>query len=195
MSRVAHFTHRLTEKRNVQTVKRLFDMCTDPHLVLLTYRSIPLEQKYSPAQLLMSQDLRTTVPVHPCKLKPEVIAVERLNKKDSELERRQKKNYDSLHRVHDLPPLTAGDQVYLPQMETYATVQREYGERSYIVSTPNGQVRRNKRHLNSLLKEMATEELQPEMKTVVVAPVPSDQENIITRSGRVVRPPQRLVAE
>ena len=42
---------------------------------------------------------------------------------------------------------------------------------------------------------MATEELQPVMKTVVVAPVPSDQENIITRSGRVVRPPQRLVAE
>lgn len=63
------------------------------------------------------------------------------------------------------------------------------------MSTPNGQVRRNKRHLNSLLKEMATEELQPVMKTVVVAPVPSDQENIITRSGRVVRPPQRLVAE
>lgn len=143
----------------------------------------------------MSQDLRTTVPVHPCKLKPEVIASERLNKKDSELKRRQKKNYDSRHRVHDLPPLTAGDQVYLPQMETYATVQREYGERSYIVSTPNGQVRRNKRHLNSLLKEMASEELQPVMKTVVVAPVPSDQENIITRSGRVVRPPQRLVAE
>ena len=63
------------------------------------------------------------------------------------------------------------------------------------MSTPNGQVRRNKRHLNSLLKEMATEELQPVMKTVVVAPVPSDQENIITRSGRVMRPPQRLVAE
>ena len=63
------------------------------------------------------------------------------------------------------------------------------------MSTPNGQVRRNKRHLNSLLKEMATEELQPVMKTVVVAPVPSDHENIITRSGRVVRPPQRLVAE
>ena len=42
---------------------------------------------------------------------------------------------------------------------------------------------------------MATEELQPVMKTVVVAPVPYDQENIITRSGRVVRPPQRLVAK
>ena len=147
----------------------------------------------------MSRNLRTTVPVHHCKLKPEVIASEGLNKKDSELKQRQKENYDSCHRVHDLPPLTAGDQVYLPQLKTNATVQREYGERSYIVSTPNGQVRRSKRHLNSLLKEMATEvpqsSPQPVMRAVAVAPVPSDQKNITTRSGRVVPPPQRLVAE
>ena len=104
----------------------------------------------------MSRNLRRTVPVHPCKLKPEVIAPERLSKKDSELKQRQEENYDSRHRVHDLPPLTAGDQVYLPQMKTDATVRREYGERSYIVSTPNGQVRRNKRHLNSLPKDLAT---------------------------------------
>ena len=147
----------------------------------------------------MSRNLRTAVPVHPCKLKPEVIEPERLGKKDSELKQRQKENFDSRHRVHELPPLKAGDQVYLPQMKTNATVQREYGERSYIVSTPNGQVRQNKRHLNSLPKELVTEvpqsSPQPGMKTAAVAPVPSDQENVTTRSGRIVRPPQRLVAE
>ena len=67
------------------------------------------------------------------------------------------------------------------------------------MSTPNGLVRRNKRHLNSLPKELVTEVPQSSpqsgMKAVVVAPVPSDQENVRTRSGRVVRPPQRLVAE
>ena len=118
---------------------------------------------------------------------------------NSELKQRQKENYDSRHRVHEVPPLVAGDQVYLPQMKTNATVQREYGERSYIVSTPNGQVRRNKRHRNSLPKELVTEvpqsSPQPGMKAVAVAPVPSDQENVTTRPGRVVRPPQRLVAE
>ena len=140
-----------------------------------------------------------TVPVHPCRLKPEVIAPERLSKKDSELKQRQKENYDSRHRVHDLPPLTAGDQVYLPQMKTDATVRREYDERSYTVSTSNGQVRRNKGHLNSLPKDLATEvpqsSPQPGMKAVAVAPVPSDQESVTTRSGPVVRPQQRLVAE
>ncbi|XP_068671618.1 uncharacterized protein [Montipora foliosa] len=185
-------------ERAVQTVKRLFDKCPDLHLALLACRSTSLEQGYSPAQLLMSRNLRTTVPVHSCKLKPEVIEPERLSK-DSELKQRQKENYDSRHRVHDLPPLTAGDQVYLPQMKTDATVRREYGERSYIVSTPNGQMRRNKRHLNSLPKDLATEVPQsssrPGMRAVVVAPVPSDLENVTTRSGRAVRPPQRLVAE
>ena len=100
-------------ERAVRTVKRLFDKCPVPHLALLAYRSTPLEQGYSPALLLMSRNLRTTVPIHTCKLKPEVIAPERLSKKDSELKQRQKENYDSRHRVHDLPPLTAGDQVYL----------------------------------------------------------------------------------
>ena len=186
-------------ERAVQTVKRLFDKCSDPHLALLAYRSTPLEQGYCPAQLRMSRNLRTTAPVHPCKLKPEVIEPERLGKKDSELKQRQEENYDSCHRVHEMPPLTAGDQVYHPQMKTKATVQREYGERSCIVSTPNGQVHRKKRHLNSLPKELVTEVShslpKPGMKAVAVVPVPSDQENVTTRSGRVVRPPQRLVAE
>ena len=186
-------------ERAVQTVKRLFDKCSDPHLALLAYRSTPLEQGYSPAHPLMSRNLRTTVPVHPCKLKQEVIEPECFGKKDSELKQRQKENYDSRHRVHEVPASTAGDQVYFPQMKTDATVQREYGERSHILSMPNGQVRRNKRHLNSLSNELVTEvpqsSPQPGMKAAAVAPVPSDQENVSARSGRVVRPPQRLVAE
>ena len=36
-------------ERAVQTVKRLFDKCTDLRLALLAYRSTPLEQGYSPA--------------------------------------------------------------------------------------------------------------------------------------------------
>ena len=67
------------------------------------------------------------------------------------------------------------------------------------MSTPNGLVQQNKIHLNSLPKELVREvpqsSPQPGMKAVAVAPVPSDQENVRTRSGRVVRPPQRLVAE
>ena len=80
--------------RAVQTVKTLLDQCGDPHLAQLAYRTTPLEQGYSPAQLLMSRNIRTTVLVLPCKPKPEVVASERLNRKYSELMQRQKENYD-----------------------------------------------------------------------------------------------------
>ena len=105
------------------------------------------------------------------------------------------------HRVQNLTPLTGGDQVYIPQMKTTATVQKEFGERSYIVSKPKGQVRRNRRHLILLPKETVTE-VSPspsqsalEAEAEAVAPVPSDHGNVSTRSGRVVRPLQRLIAE
>ncbi|KAK2558287.1 hypothetical protein P5673_019409 [Acropora cervicornis] len=131
-------------------------------------------------------------------LKPEVIAPERLSKKDSELKQRQKENYDSRHRVHDLPPLTAGDRVYLPQLKTNTSVQREYGEG--VTSCQRLMVWCGGiKDLDSLPKELVTEvpqsSPQPGMKALAVAPVPSDKENVTTRSGRVVRPPQRLVAE
>ena len=101
----------------------------------------------------MSRNLRTTVPVHPCTLMPKVVPIDRLNKKDSELKLRQKENYDLRHKAQELTPLNSGDKVYVPQLDTTATVDKELPDRSYIVSTPNMQFRRNRRHLNSLPKQ------------------------------------------
>jgi len=84
-------------------------------------------------------------------------------------------------------------------MKTTATVQKEFGERSYLVSTPKGQVRRNRRYLNLLPKETVTEVLpspsQSALEAEAVATVPSDHGNVTTHSGCVVCPPQRLIAE
>ena len=134
----------------VQSVKQLFEKLSEPYLALLAYRSTPLEQGYSPAQLLMSGNLQTNVSALPCHLKPVVVDYARLQSRDLELKQLQKDNYDLGHRVHDLPPLEIGDPVYIPQMKTNATVQQECGERSLIVSTPKGQVRYNQRNLNAL---------------------------------------------
>ena len=58
-------------ERAVQTVKRLMAKSTDFHLALLAYRSSPLDNGYSPAELLMGRKLRSTIPTLPQVLKPE----------------------------------------------------------------------------------------------------------------------------
>ena len=193
-------------ERAVQTVKRLFNKSTDPHLALLAYRTTPLQQGYSPAQLLMSRNLRTTVPVLPCRMKPVVVDSPRLRERDSELKEKQKEHYDSRHRAQDLPVLEKGDEVYIPQMKTSGTVQQECGERSLLVSTPKGQLRRNRRHLNAMPKPADTQPQEeavqadkapPQMSktTDIQLPTAKEQGTLTTRSGRVVRPPQRLINE
>ena len=60
-------------ERAVRTVKGLLKKAEDPYLALLSYRATPLEIGYSPAELLMSRKLRTTVPIIREQRKPMVI--------------------------------------------------------------------------------------------------------------------------
>ena len=49
-------------ERAVRTVKSLLEKSDDPYVALMSYRSTPLENGYSPAELLMGRKLRTTIP-------------------------------------------------------------------------------------------------------------------------------------
>ena len=76
-------------KRAVKTVKGMSHKSRDPYLALLAYRSTSLENGYSPAQLLNSRNLRTTLPITREQRKPKV--VEQLEK-EAYIKERQKKN-------------------------------------------------------------------------------------------------------
>ena len=78
-------------ERAVQTVKTLLNKNDDPHLALLAYRSTPLANGYSPAELLMGRKLRTTIPIISANLHPKLPDSSELKHKEGEMRQRQNK--------------------------------------------------------------------------------------------------------
>ena len=65
-------------ERAVQTAKAILKKGKDQAEALLAYRSTPLACGYSPAQLLMGRNIRSTVPTFPAHLKPQLLDVDKL---------------------------------------------------------------------------------------------------------------------
>ena len=110
-------------EKTVNTVKSVLLKSSDPYLGLLSYRSTPLELSYSPAQLLMSSNFRTTVAVITGQLKTSVIDCQRFRDKDENNKKKQKRNFDSHHSIQEQPILNVGSQVWIPDLQTKGTVQ------------------------------------------------------------------------
>ena len=99
-------------ERAVGIVKRLLQKNEDPYLALLAYRATPLQCGFSPSQLLMGRNLRTTVPSTRAHRAPMLVDVDEFQKKD----------FDRHHGARNLPVLAEGDTVWLPDKETEGMV-------------------------------------------------------------------------
>ena len=64
---------------------------------MLTYRDTPLENGYSPAELLMSRKLSTNLPIKLSQLKPKLLDSEEVKDKERRFKERTKKNLDKHH--------------------------------------------------------------------------------------------------
>ena len=137
-------------ERAVQTIKRLLDKSTDPYLALLAYRSSPLKLGYSPAELLMGRNLRTTLPTANSHFKAHTPDEDAVKKRDKKLKESQRKNYNHRHRAKEQRSLITGDLVWIIDLQRQGTIIRDESPRSYTVQTHNGIIRRNQRHLNNL---------------------------------------------
>ena len=138
-------------ERAVQTVKHLLKKAQDPYRALLAYRATPLESGLCPAELLMGRKICTQVPTVPAQLIPSWHYLEQFREKDASLKARQKKNFDKRHFAKNLSDLSPGERVWLPDHRVEGTVLDKGGPPgSYEVETPNGELRRNRRHLNPL---------------------------------------------
>ena len=94
----------------------------------------------------MGRKLRTRVPCHPSDLLPSTPDPVLVRKREKAYRADMKSNYDRRHRVKEAGDLSAGDKVWLPDLKTEGKiVGKAGGPRSYVISTPTGLVRRNRR--------------------------------------------------
>lgn len=177
---------------------------TDPYRALLAYRNTPLSNGFSPAQLLMGRRLRTTVPVLPAVLEPAIPDLQSLQCKEREKRWMDSRNYDRRHRVRNLSDMSPGDQVWITDTRSTGTVTSAHeSPRSYLVSGPQGTVRRNRRHLVPMSENSSSESHEhaaggnlQDTSTDTGQMSPERPQNSPrtgrTRSGRSIKKPDRL---
>ena len=92
----------------------------------------------------MGRRIRTTIPVPPRQLNPNLPDINKLKEKEKSMRKRQKSNFDQRHRAKDLKPLQKGDSVWVIDIESEGIVTEEVSNRSYIVQTPYNSYKRNR---------------------------------------------------
>ena len=186
-------------ERAVQTVKSLLNKNEDPYLAMLCYRATPLENGFSPAELLMGRKIRTTVPVLPNTLDPKHPNNFWLRKKEKAIRERQRRNFNSRHHTKELQPLKKGERVWIRGSDEQAVVTEELPNRSYVVQTPHNTYRRNRRDLIVVLNSEFTCAGNSSLTSTegnTEQPQSNDNNNVVrTRSGRVSKPPNRLIED
>ena len=187
-------------EKYVSVAKNMLRKChqnsQDIYLALLEYRNTPIKGDYSPSQLLMSRNLRSVLPIKETLLNPRVVNKKHVRTFIKEKQDYQKKYHD--RNAKALKPLKKNDKVYI-QTENHSdwkpAIVKEANpdERSYVAETDQGQVyKRNRIHLNTAPQPKGQE--NDNFEKPLEAPVPSNtnEGHQTTRSGRLIKPPQRF---
>ena len=176
-------------ERTVRTIKNLLQNAKDPYLALLSYRATPMQWcNLSPAELLQGRRIRTDVPQPKSSFIPQWAHTQHLKELHKEYKCTQSKHYNKRHRVRSLPLLPNNTPVWVQTENSHVpgtVIQQAPTPRSYIVSTPQGQIRRNRINLR-IRQEVKTPQMESRAS--------NDSNRIVTRSqsGAVTRPPDRF---
>ena len=156
-------------ERGVQTIKNILSKEDDPYLGLLAYRSTPLSFGISPAELLMGRRLNTTVPEIPKGLRrinqPKFIKFNKENKENN------KKYRDNKYTI-EKRELENNEEVFVKDLRKVAKIayRSPESDRSYVLDTDKRFIRRNRQMI-----------------------IPLKNTSYVTRSGRISKPPDRLI--
>ena len=205
-------------ERQIRWIKPMIKKCLKNNQsinkALLIIRATPIDSKVpSPAELLMGHKITTFLPSH---TEEDESMREHLRDK----QRQMKTQYDKTARKEDLPPLYPGQNIRVfnkaeKSWHPGTVIEKCLEPRSYMIKTPFGsEQRRNRSHIRESRTETRTPSVihaQP-VPTPIVNPIRTpatdtekdtpnennqrtrdgDIEIIRTRSGRMIRPPQRL---
>ena len=191
-------------ERAVQTAKNLLQKEEDPAKALLAYRSTPLQGGKTHSELLFGRQIRCTLPCIPAALQPSWPGIDKWRQGESERRIKQKQNYDLRHRVKELVPFQPGERVWIHDENRPATVKncaQANQARSYLVEASGGILRRNRSALQPYADESLSSDDKPfHQEDRPAAPEPAAPEAAVipddsvmrTRSGRLIKTPQRL---
>ena len=187
---------------SVKTMKNMMKKAVDKgefQKSLLIYRSTPLENGLSPAQMLMGRRIRSNLPVDGALLTPR--GAHRVKQTKQQLKVKQKWLHD--RTAKHLPMLKPGDSVRLRDVisgtwRQRGEVQKEVAPRSYRIQLENGlALRRNRVDLQ--LQPAETQDTERSMESTSSSiddagsgPTVSSS-SAAERPKRLVRPPKRLI--
>ena len=165
------------------------------------YSLFSIRERIQSCELLMGRKLRTTVPVLPKVLHPKLPDQIALREKENEIRRRQQSNFNHRHKVKVLEPLLPGETVWIPDRNTTGTVTKETAVRSYEVQTEDGRYRRNRQQIislptqpNSTSADTTNANTESKSDHNESHDNQQDSEYTHTQSGRVSKPPTRLIS-
>lgn len=105
---------------------------------------------YSPAQLLMRHSLQAFLPTPVAKRAPDWLQVADFKDRDRVQRQCQVRDFNRHHSVHNLSSFNEGEEVWVHDARTWATVlSQAQRQRSYVVQMPTGVLVRNRQRLTS----------------------------------------------
>lgn len=191
-------------------MKKAQDGQEDFQRSLMIYRSAPLENGLSPAQMLMGRRIRTNLPINEILLTPG--GAHKIKARKQEQKEKHKMQHDK--KAKHLPNLRPGDKVRILDHTTGTwtqggCVQRKVAPRSYCIQTDHGAaLRRNRVDLRPQVtvpetdsQQQSTAELSDAPSSELVGQSSPDRSDSVVppsetycRPKRTVKPPERLIA-
>ena len=203
-------------EKTVQTAKRLLSKAQKEGMnferVLLNYRSSPVDNIASPAQLLMGRQIRSTLPATSNTLSPRVIPPDTVIQRREKMQERQGKYYNQ-HARSANQNLSPREKVYVQikpgdQWRPATVVKKANTPRSYHVRINDAVYRRNSKFIRrdkdngpNTAREESTRMNKNSIQDTIVRPsstvVCSDpafetSTGHMSRFGRRIKPPDKL---